>query len=262
MVRYIQRVIKLKKILVKRRQKIMAKKDTIAKLLVNPAYDASTADEKQTGKYLFDAGDGSEAAECWVWLEKSKANDKHPNGKPWIRCKKMEEVCNRQYFSEDLFLDSDKGEGVEVEVRTAPPRVIGATGVNKTVIKYLDDETAAEYTTLVEDAIEAFKEAKEAAKGKKPEDMSIEELEAYIAALKAGEKPSLTGLKTFIDMFTEEQYERYNEIIAISAENKANTPRKSRKLTEEEKAERAEKRRAKEISKAEELLAQLRAMGI
>ena len=59
-------------------------------------------------------------------------------------------------------------------------------------------------------------------------------------------------------MFTEDEYNRYNEILALSAENKANRPRAERRpLTDEEKAVRAEKRKDKEISKAQALLAAL-----
>lgn len=235
----------------------------MAKIIKNANYVANGEDLKQTGKYLFDAEDGSKAVECTVWLEKSKATDKHPDGKPWIRCPKMTEVTNRSYFSEDLFNELDKDdEGVTVEVKTAAPRVLGASGVKQEVLKYLDDETAEEYKTLVEKAVADFKEAKTDSKKKKPEEMSKEELEEYIAALREGRKVNVsTGPKSFLDMFTEEDYDRYNEILALSAENKANAPKASRKpLTEEEKVKRAEKRKAKEISKAEQLLAELQAI--
>jgi hypothetical protein len=230
----------------------------MAKIIKNTNYVASD-DVKQTGKYLFDAEDGSELVECTVWLEKSKATEKHPNGKPWIRCPKMTEVTNRGYFSEDLFLNTDTGDGVTVEVKTAPPRVLGASGVKQDVLKYLDETTAEEYTNMVNAAVAAFKEAKSNAKKKKPEEMTKEELEEYIAALREGRKVTVAAKpKSFLDMFTQEQYDRYNEILALAAENKANAPKAQRKpLTEAEKAARAEKRRKTELSKAEALLAAL-----
>lgn len=213
-------------------------------------------------KFMFDAEDGSAAVECSVWNEKSKANDAHPEGKPWIKLPKGN-VTNRQYFSLDLFNATNIDGEVDVEVKTAAPRVLGAHGgVKADVIKYLDDATAAEYTDLVTGAVEAYKAAKANSKRKKPEEMTVEELEAYVAALKNGTKISAptTGPKSFMDMFTEEQYDRYNEIIALSQENKANRPRATRgPLTDEEKAARKIKRTQKEISKAEALLASLKA---
>ncbi len=227
----------------------------MAKIILNKDYVA-TDDVKQTGKYLFDSEqDGAEPVELTVWLEKSKANEQHPDGKPWILLPK-DNVTNRRYFSEDLFNATAVDGVVEVEVKTTPPRVLGATGVKQTILKWLNEEDAAMYTELVEGAVEAYKEAKNNFKKKKPEDMTVEELESYIEALKAGEKPKVaTGPKSFLDMFTEEEYDLYNELLAKAAENKANAPRAPRrKLTEEEKAKRAEKRKQKEISKAEELL--------
>ena len=80
--------------------------------------------------------------------------------------------------------------------------------------------------------------------------------------MKAGRKPTLvkTGPKSFIDCFTDEEYDRYNALIALSIENKANAPKAVRgPLTDEQKAARAEKRKAAQITKAEEMLAKLRA---
>ncbi len=211
------------------------------------------------GVYVFDAGDGSVAVECKVWLEKSKASDKHPDGKPWIKLPK-DNITNRTYYSEDLFLKEQVDGEVTVEIKTTAPRVLGATGVKQSVIKHLSEEDAAEYTALVEPAVAAFKEAK--SKGKlKPEDMNADQLAEYIEALKAGKKYTpAEGPKSFLDMFNEEQYDRYNELLAKSAENKANKPRAKRgPLTPEQKAERAAKRTQKEISKAQELLAAMRA---
>ena len=212
----------------------------------------------EDGKYYFDACDGTDRVECPVWNEKSKASEAHPEGKPWIKLPK-DNVTNRTYFSEDLFIASAVDGEVEVEVKTSAPRVLGATGVKQEIIKYLDDATAEEYTALVTNAVEAFKEAKASSRKLKPEEMTIEQLQAYITALENGEKiVAKTGPKSFLDMFTEEQYNRYNEILALSAENKANRPRAERRpLTDEEKAVRAQKRTNKEISKAQALLAAL-----
>lgn len=212
----------------------------------------------EDGKYYFDACDGTDRVECPVWNEKSKASEAHPEGKPWIKLPK-DNVTNRTYFSEDLFNATAVDGEVEVEVKTSAPRVLGATGVKQEIIKYLDEATAEEYTTLVTNAVEAFKEAKASSRKLKPEEMTIEQLQAYITALENGEKiVAKTGPKSFLDMFTEEQYNRYNEILALSAENKANRPRAERRpLTDEEKAVRAQKRTNKEISKAQALLAAL-----
>ena len=214
------------------------------------------------GKYYFVDSNEVET-ECVVWNEKSKANDKHPEGKPWIKLPKGNET-NRAYFSEDLFLATNVDGEVEVEVKTAAPRVLGTSGVKQDIIKYLDEATAAEYTTLVNDAVAAYKDAKASNRKKKPEEMTAEELQAYIDALKSGKSftTAKTGPKSFMDMFTEEQYERYNEIIAIAQENKANMPRAKRgPLSDAEKEARAAKRKANEISKAEKLLAGLLAGG-
>lgn len=206
-------------------------------------------------KYFFDAEDGTEAVECLVWNEKSKASEAHPEGKPWIKLPK-DNITNRTYFSEDKFLAENVNGELEVEVKTTAPRVLGATGVKQNIIKYLDEETAAEYTGLVNGAVEKYKEAKASTRKLKPEEMTVEQLQQYIDALKSGEKIVATnGPKSFLDMFTEEEYNRYNELLALSAENKANKPRATRQpLTDEEKAVRAAKRKDKEISKAQALL--------
>lgn len=229
------------------------------KIIINTNYDAENADVKQTGKYLFDAEDGTPSIELIVWLEKSKATEAHPNGKPWIKLP-AGNITNRTYFSEDLFASTNVDGEVTVEIKTSAPRVLGATGVKADVIKHLSEEEAQEYTDLVETAVELFKEAKANARKKKPEDMNAEELEEYIAQLRNGEKPTVgQGPKTFLEMFNEDDYDRYNELLAISQTNKANAPKATRrKLTEEEKALRAEKRAANELNKAEALLAALR----
>lgn len=214
-------------------------------------------------KYYFDAEDGTQAVECPVWIETSKKNANHPEGKPWIKLPKGN-ITNRQYFSEELFNATNVDGEVEVAVKTTGPRILGSTGVKQAIVKFLSEEEAAEYTTMVEEAVAAYKEAKGSSKKKKMEDMTEEELIAYIEALKNGTsyKAATTGPKSFMDMFTDEQYARYNELIAIAQENKANAPRAKRgPLSDEEKAIRSEKRKANEISKAEKLLAMLRAGG-
>lgn len=227
----------------------------MAKIILNANYVDSN-DVKQTGKYLFDAEDGTAPVQLVVWLEKSKATDKHPDGKPWIKLPK-DNPTNRVYYSEDLFAVSNVNGEVSVETKTTPPRILGTTGVKQDVLKYLDPDTALEYTTMVEQAINDYAEAKANAK-KKPEEMDAEELEEYIAALRAGVKYTANAPKSFLDMFNDEDYDRYNEILALAAENKANAPKAPRQaLTEEEKAIRAKKRQQVELSKAEALLAAL-----
>ena len=216
---------------------------------------------KVDGEYFFDAEDGTEQIKCPVWVETSKKNANHPEGKPWIKLPKGN-VCNRQYFSEELFTTTNVDGEVEVEVKTSAPRVLGSTGVKQAIVKYLSEEDAAEYTELTTRAVEAYKAAKASSKRKKVEDMSVEELQAYLDALKNGTtyKAATTGPKSFLDMFNDEEYARYNELLALAQENKANAPRAARgPLTEEQKALRAEKRKLNEISKAEKLLAALRA---
>ena len=213
------------------------------------------------GQYCFDPENGEAAVVCKVWNEKSKATEEHPEGKPWIVLPKGN-ITNRTYFSEEKFIAENVDGEIDVEIKTAAPRVLGATGVKQDIIKYLDEATAEEYTTLVNNAVAAYKDAKGTSKKKKPEEMTVEELEAYIEALKNGEtyKATTVTAKSFIDMFTEEEYARYNEILALAQENKANAPRAKRgPLTDEEKAARKIKKTQNELSKAQKLLAALRA---
>lgn len=212
-------------------------------------------------KYYFDAEDGSEAIECPTWLETSKKNATHPDGKLWIKLPKHN-ITNRQYFSVDLFNETNVDGAVTVEVKVGGPRVLGTSTVRKEVYTYLDAEQAAELEAIVNRGVEAYKAAKSTSKAKKLEDMTEEELLAFIEAKKAGVKVTkvMDGPKSFIDALSEEDAARYTELIAISMENKQNRPKAVRgPLTDEEKAVRAEKRRAKDISKAEALLAALKA---
>ena len=171
---------------------------------------------------------------------------KHPEGKPWIVLPK-DNVTNRTYFSVDKFLDENVDGEVEVTVKTSAPRVFGTSGVKQAIVKYLNEDDAAEYTTLVNTALEAYKTAKGSSKAIKPENMNVEELEAYIQALKSGNKfKATTGPKSFIDMFNEDEYARYNDLLALAAENKANAPRAKRgPLTDSEKQVRAIKKTRK-----------------
>lgn len=212
-------------------------------------------------KFYFDAEDGSEAVECKMLIETSKKSEKHPEGRPSVILPKGN-ITNRGFYGCDLFDETNIDGVVELTVKTTAPRKLSPTGVKQSIVKFLSEEEATEYTTLVEGAVEAYKAAKSTSKAKKPEDMTIEELEAYVEALKTGAKApkAVTGPKSFIDMFSEAEYNRYNELLAIAAENKANAPKAVRgPLTEEEKAARNAKRIAKQISRAEELLAALKA---
>lgn len=214
----------------------------------------------QDDKYYF-VNNAGDQTECKVWVETSKKSEKHPEGKPWIKLPKDNDT-NRQYFSEDLFLETAVNGEVEVEVKTSAPRILGSSGVKKNIVKYLSAEDAAEYEELVNGAVDAYKEAKANSKKKKLEEMTAEELQAYIDALQSGKAFSVAnnGPKSFMDMFTEEEYNRYNELLATAQENKANMPRAKRgPMTEEEKAARKVKRVQSQISKAEALLAALRA---
>ena len=215
-------------------------------------------------KFYFDAEDGSELIECKEWCETSKKNAAHPEGKMWIKLPKGN-VTNRQFFSLDLFNETAVNGEVDVEIKTAAPRVLGATGVKQDIVKYLDEETAAEYTNLVTKAVDAYKAAKASSKAKKLEDMNEEELLAYIDALKSGKKFTTvkTGPKSFMDMFSDEEYARYNEILALAQENKANMPRAKRgPLTDAEKEARAIKRKQTYLTKAEKLLEALRSGSV
>lgn len=213
------------------------------------------------GQFYFDPEDGSEAVAVKTWLETSKKNEAHPEGKLWIVLPKGN-ITNRQYFSVDKFEAEAVNDEITVEIKTSAPRVLGATGVKQEIIKYLDEETANEYTTLVTTAVEAYKAAKATSKKKKPEEMTVEELTAYIEALQNGEtyKVATTGPKSFLDMFSDEEYNRYNEILALAQENKANAPKAKRgPLTDEQKEARKVKNIKNKISKAQALLAAMRA---
>lgn len=212
----------------------------------------------EEGNYVLDLGDGS-TMDCKVWIEKSKVSEKHPEGRPHILLPK-DNPTNRRYIAEDLFNANAVNGELVVEVKTSGPRVLGSSGVSKNIVRYLNEEEAAEFTQLVESAQEAYRAAKASTRKKKPEEMTKEELEAFIHALETGEsiKAATTGPRSFVDMFTEEENDRYNELVALSVENKANAPKPVRaKLTDEEKAARAIKRKQTTLNKAQQLLAAL-----
>ena len=213
----------------------------------------------EDGKYYLDQENGTEVVECPTWLETSKKSDKHPEGILHILLPKGN-ITNRRFVSVAKFNEEAVDGVMTVEIKTGEPRKLGATGVKQSVIAYLDEADAAEYTTLVNGAVEKYKATK-TTKHKKPEEMNVEELEAYINALKSGTKLSIKeGPKSFIDCFTDDEYARYNELLAKSVENKANRPKPVRgPLTDEQKLARKQKSIASQISKAEARLAQLRA---
>jgi hypothetical protein len=215
---------------------------------------------KIDGVFYFDAEDGSEPVECKTWLETSKKNDAHPEGIWHVKLPKNN-VTNRTFVAVSKF-EAEAVDGVmTIDVKVGGPRVLGATGVKAEIIKYLDEETANEYTTLVTDAVEAYKAAKANVRRKKPEEMTADELRAYIDALENGKVLTVKeGPKSFLDMFDDAQYNRYNEIIALAQENKANRPKAVRgPLTDEQKAARKIKATESKISKARALLAAMQA---
>ena len=210
------------------------------------------------GKFYFDEDD-KDLVECKTWLETSKKSAKNPEGKLHILLPRDNSV-NRQYLAVDKFNAEAVNEELILTVKESAPRVLGATGVKQNIIKYLDEADAAEYTELVTNAVDTYKASK-TNKHKKPEEMTAEELEEYIAALKEGRTLSVKeGPKSFIDCFTEEQYNRYNELLAKAMENKANAPKAVRgPLTAEEKAARKAKTAQNKITKLEALLAKMKA---
>lgn len=227
------------------------------KIIENSNYDAEKATADQKGKYLLVSEDGETNLELTVWYEAKLKSDTNPKGKPHIKLPK-DNPTHRQFISEQLFIDNNVNGEFPVAVKEGGPRVIGASGVKQSIVKFLSEDEANEYTSLVNNAVEAYKAAKGSNKKKRPEEMSVEELQAYIDAIKNGVSFKVTnGPKSFIDMFTEDELNRYHELLAISAENKANAPKAQRNhgpLSDEEKAARAAKRKQTELSKAEKLL--------
>jgi hypothetical protein len=209
------------------------------------------------GKYAFNDINGT-TTEVVIWLEKSKANEKNPDGKAWIKLPKVNS-SNRAYFSLSLFneLGGANGTPVNVSIKTAAPRVLGNAGPKTDLAKHLDEAKSAEYINLITTAQEAYKAQKSTGK-KKLEEMTKEELEAVIAAIETGTPISSVGPKSFVDMFTAEQMKRYQELTLEAETSKKNAPRpERRKLTDAEKAAAKVKRDANTKSKAMQLLAAL-----
>lgn len=67
--------------------------------------------------------------------------------------------------------------------------------------------------------------------------------------------------KSIVDFILEEDYARYNELLNIAEQNKANAPKPERKprgpLTQEQKIKRAEKKMLEAQAKLDALLASI-----
>ena len=178
--------------------------------------------------YYFDGEDGQEAVKCAVWVETSKKSERNPEGKPWIQLPKNN-VSNRQYFSLEKFEAEAVNDEIDVPVKTEGPRVLGATGAKPAIIKYLNEEQLEEFNSIVDPAIEEYK----ARKGQK---------------------------KVKIEDIKDVDFARYNELLAIAQENKANAPKAVRgPLTEEQKAARKAKAKQSKINKLYAALEALKA---
>ena len=113
----------------------------------------------EDGKYYLDQENGTEVVECKILTETTKKSDKHPEGMQHIVLPK-DNITNRQFVSIDKF-NAEAVDGVmTVEIKTGEPRKLGATGVKQSVIAYLDEADAAEYTNLVNGAVEKYKATK------------------------------------------------------------------------------------------------------
>lgn len=212
-------------------------------------------------KFYFVANDGQEK-ECKVWLEKKAAfENTHPEGKPWIVLPNGNEA-NRKYISLDKFNAENVDGELEIEVKVGGPRVIGSSGAKPAIIKYLSEEERAEFDAIVDPALEKYKAMKGQKKMKLEDITDIAVLEQMIMALENGEAmpTQVAGPKNFKDCMTDEEFERYNELLAIAQEKKANAPKAVRgPLTEEQKA--ARKAKAKE-AKLNKLYAALEALKV
>ena len=234
-------------------------------------YEAKNKKEKELEKmakivkidndYYFDGEDGQEAVKCVVWVETSKKSERNPEGKPWIKLPKNN-VSNRQYFSLEKFEAEAVNDEIEVPVKTEGPRVLGATGAKPAIIKYLNEEQLEEFNSIVDPAIEEYKARKGQKKLKIEDIKDVALLEQMISALENGEEmPALVGgPKSFKDCMSDEDFARYNELLAIAQENKANAPKAVRgPLTEEQKAARKAKAKQSKINKLYAALEALKA---
>ncbi len=223
----------------------------MAKLIYNTELDT----------YTFDDGINA-PVECIKWIETGKTTKAYPDGIPQIKLPKNN-VTNRLFVSEGRFKADAIDNVLEIEVKTSAPRQLGAGTVNPIITKYLDEADIAEFNSLVTNAQSIYAESK-SKKAKKPEEMTKEELETLLAVLEGKiDMPATTSPKSFMDCFTEEEYERYIALMAKAQEAKANRPKvKKGPLTDEEKAKRAAKRKATQISKARALLDELLAQEV
>ena len=200
--------------------------------------------------------EGQEAVECKVTYDKRGIDDTHPLGKAWINLPK-ENSSNRQYISETAFEKTAVNDEVIVPVKLGGPRIVG--GPKKSVVEYLDDADREIYTSIVEKAQEAYKQAKAKKTKKALTEMSREELEAMLKALETGENLTISnGPKSFIDCMSDEHRETSVALTEKSQENKANRPKARRgPLSEEQKAVRREKAKEKKRNAILAMLAKL-----
>lgn len=195
--------------------------------------------------------EGQEAVECTVITEKKGEKVSY-----WIKLPKGNST-NRQFVSVKSFEEKAIDNEIIVPVKTSGPRIVG--GPKKAVIDYLDAEDAEVYTSIVEKAMEAYKNSKSARTKKPLNQMSKEELQAMLNALENDEKYSVTtGPKSFIDCMSDEDRDTYVALVEKSQENKKNRPKAPRgPLTEEQKAARKEKAKEKKRNTILAMLAQL-----
>lgn len=136
--------------------------------------------KREDGFHVIDE-DGTEGPVCKYCDEGDKTIVLTPNAsnRKWFRRAKAEAALAESdmiplYYKESRHFDTSGGNRLP----------------NAKLIAYLSEEERAEYAAIIERAREAMAAAKAAAKpvskrGKKPEDMTAEELEAAIAALMA-----------------------------------------------------------------------------
>ena len=197
--------------------------------------------------------EGQEAVELKFHIDKRYESKWNEEGKKILHLP-ANNSSNRQFISEDLFMENAVDNEYILPVKLSGPRVVG--GPKKSVVEYLDDEDKEIYIQIVEKAQEAYKEAKAKKTKKALNEMTADELRAMLNALENGETLTIAnGPKSFIDCMSDEDREIYVALTEKSQENKANRPKAPRgPLTEEQKA--ARKAKAKE-KKKNEILAML-----
>jgi len=214
---------------------------------------------KQDDAY-FAQEEGQEAVECKFHIDKRYTSEFCEEGKKIIHLP-ANNSSNRQFISEDLFMEKQIDNECVIPVKTAGKRLVG--GPKKSVIEYLDEEDAAEYTRIVEEAMNVYKEAKNSRTKKSLSEMTKEELEAALYALENGTTININnGPKSFIDCMSDEDRETYVALIEKSQENKQNRPRAPRgPLSPEQKAARKAKQIEKKKNDILAMLAKLEAMN-